>query len=498
MSNSTDFESLKEQLTAIAHYEKSAAVLQWDQEVNMPNKGADLRGQQLAFLSQKAHDLTVSDELTSLVDRLKGVDTLDDFQKRNLRRLNKAIEKEKRLPSEFVYRMSKTVSEAYQSWLKARQETNFSHFKDALKKVVDLNLEKAQYYGYQDHPYDALLDDFEPDLTLKEVDKTFQKAKPSLQSLLKKIQNQPVTDQSFLKKDFDKKTQVELSRQVARDLGFDFEAGRLDISEHPFTISMHPEDVRITTRMKPNDFTECLWSTIHETGHALYEQGLSKNYYGFPAGDAISMGIHESQARLWENNVGKSYEFVKAYLPIFREYFPDQFQKVSEQQFYQALNHVKPNLIRTAADEVTYHFHIIIRFELEKAMVEQKVDMDELPDFWNEKYRKYLGLEVPSVKQGILQDVHWAHGAIGYFPTYSLGSFYAAQFYHKAKNDLFNLEGAIAKRNFKPLLDWLRQNLHQYGHTYNSREICEKITGEPLNFDYFERYVWNKYDPDNL
>jgi len=309
----------------------------------------------------------------------------------------------------------------------------------------------------------------------------------------KRIQANEQPYDSFLYQKFDIDRQKALSKHLAALLGFDFSCGRLDVSEHPFTISLNPKDVRITTRFQPNDLAESIWSTIHEAGHALYEQGLLPENYGLPSGEAISLGIHESQSRLWENHVGKSYPFVAGVLPVLKQYFPEQLGAISDIQFYQALNRVAPSLIRTSADEITYHLHILIRFELEKELIEKTLKVEDLPEAWNEKYKTYLGIDVPSLKAGVLQDVHWSHGALGYFPTYSIISFYASQFFKQAQKDIPELNHQMAERQFQPLLNWLREHIHQHGRLYQARELCEAITGEPLNFAYFRDYAWDKY-----
>ncbi len=280
---------------------------------------------------------------------------------------------------------------------------------------------------------------------------------------------------------------------LLKQMGFDFEAGRQDISSHPFTTNFGPLDVRVTTRVNENDFHEMTWSCIHEGGHALYEQGLLAENYGLPAGEPISLGIHESQSRLWENNVGRCLPYWKGNYKKLVHLFPENLANVDVTSFYKAINLVKPSLIRTNADELTYHFHILIRFEIEKALIENKITVEELPEYWNSKYKEYLGIDVTDDAHGVLQDIHWSHGSFGYFPTYSLGSFYAAQFYAQAKKDIKGLEAEIEKGNMKPLLNWLREKVHHHGRTLTSNELCLKLTGEALNFNHFMSYAKEKY-----
>ncbi len=493
MASNEAFINFQSYLKNITHLEKVAGLAQWDQEVLMPAKGAADRAGLMAFLSSEHHRFWTSGKVEEWLIHCRDQSELTPGQKRNLDEIEKDLNKIKKLPEEFVSRMSQACSEAYQAWMKARHEEDFSVFAPHLQKIIDLNLEKAEYVGYKEHPYDALLDDYEPGLTLKEVESVLGSAKKRLTGIIDQINNQQQVDDNFLRQHFDLEEQKNLSKMVAANLGFDFQSGRLDVSEHPFTVSLSPKDVRITTRFQENDLAESLWSTIHETGHALYEQGLLAENYGLPSGEAISLGIHESQSRLWENHVGKSLPFIQGYLPVMKQYFSEQLGKIDEFEFYKGLNKVQPSLIRTSADEITYHLHILIRFELEKSLLDNSLPVQDLPEAWNEKYRNYLGVEVPSLKEGVLQDVHWSHGAIGYFPTYSIGSFYAAQFFHHARKAIPKLNEQLKQREFKPLLDWLRENIHQQGRLFNSREICEKVTGEPLNFEYFNHYALEKY-----
>ncbi len=493
MSQQNRFKAFHDHLKKAKHVSCVAALANWDQEVHMPEKSANFRSEQLSYLAGWHHQLLTDGYLLDLIEDLKSEDNLDEVQQRNVAIVQRDIRKAELLPKAFVERLSKATSEANHAWVAAREKEDFSAFSEQLKTLVELNKEKADYYGYQDNIYEGLLDDFEPGLTTNALDEIMQRAKKSLTHLLDQIKQQPQADTGFMYQRFPVERQDELNRQLAAELGFNFKMGVLNTSKHPFTISFSPEDVRITTRFFEHDFPESLGSTVHETGHALYEQGFLAHNYGLPAGEAISLGIHESQSRLYENNVGRSKDFIRGFLPLFKQYFPEQLGPVSEEQFYQAFNQVKPSLIRTAADEVTYHLHIFIRMELEKALLEDRLTVEELPEAWNAAYRDYLGLTPKDLKEGVLQDIHWAHGAFGYFPTYSLGSFYAAQFYHQAQKAIPELNKQLANRQTSSLLHWLRENLHQYGRLYESSEICQAISGEPLRFDYFEDYIYRKY-----
>jgi len=338
-----------------------------------------------------------------------------------------------------------------------------------------------------------LLDEFEKGATVELLDKTFNDLLPTLKNLLDRILQQPQVSDSFLKQHFSKDQQWEWGIELIRNLNFDFDAGRQDISEHPFSVSFNSNDVRITTRIDENDFGNMTWSCIHETGHALYEQGLPDEQYGLPLGEACSYSIHESQSRLWENNVGRSKNFWQYYYPVLQKHFTEQFKNISAEEFYRGINKVQPSFIRTEADELTYHFHVYIRYELEKKLLEGSLSAHDIPAYWNEQYKKYLGVTVPDDKTGCLQDVHWSHGSFGYFPTYSLGSFYAAQFYEIAKSQINALEIEIEGGNTTSLLNWLRQNIHSKGRFFTSEDLCRQVTGSGLDVSHFITYLLQKY-----
>lgn len=345
------------------------------------------------------------------------------------------------------------------------------------------------------HPYDPLLDEFEKGATKAGLDRTFGDLLPRLKPILDRIAAAPPADDSFLKQHFPKAEQWAWTLELLRGLGYDLEAGRQDESEHPFSVSFSPEDVRITTRVDEHDFGNATWSTIHEVGHALYEQGLPADQYGLPLGEACSYSIHESQSRLWENNVGRGLPFWTHWYPRLQARFPGQLGGVSLDAFYRGINRVQPSLIRTEADEVSYHFHVFIRYRMEAALLEGSLGVEDIPATWNALYAEWLGVEVPDDRQGCLQDVHWSHGSFGYFPTYSLGSLYAAQLYRAARTGSPGLEGALAEGNTTPLLRWLRQEVHRHGRKMTSGALCEKVTGKGLDAGIFIQYLEQKYGP---
>ena len=487
------YNDYKTHVKKIADVNLSAAVLHWDQEVNMPSMGAAFRAQQLATLSEISHGFSVDADYGKLLEELDVNRNLLKDERRNIELSLKAFRKSQKYTAEFVKNQSISISEAFQAWNKAKKENDFSIFQPKLEKLVKLKREECELIGYSEHPYDALIDQYEPDTKTSDIEKVFEDVKEKLVPFVKKLMNQKQNEDTFMYQDFDQKKQWDFGIDLLKQMGYNFEAGRQDLSSHPFSIHFSPHDVRVTTRIDKDNLNEMIWSCIHEGGHALYEQGLLKENYGLPLGNAISLGIHESQSRLWENNVGRCLPYWEANYKLLQSYFPNQLKNINVSEFYQAMNVVKPSLIRTNADELTYHLHILIRFEIEKALIEGSVEVKDLPQIWNEKYKEHLNIEVFSDREGVLQDIHWSHGSFGYFPTYSLGSFYATQFYQQAKKEIVYLESFISKGNMQPLLDWLRTNIHCHGKKYSAQDLCEKVTGEKLNFDYFLSYVRKKY-----
>ncbi|MEM9821934.1 MAG: carboxypeptidase M32 [Bacteroidota bacterium] len=477
-----------------ADVEHTLALLHWDKEINLPSKGNAFRAQQLATLSGIAHEIITSPELGETLEQLDSQrDKLEAIESRNIKLSLKAYRKTQKFSKDFVIRRSNVISKAYDAWLKAREANDFSLYQEALNEMVALKKEEAELIGYEDHPYDALLDEYEPNAKTADLVSLFKEVESQLVDFVREIRAYPQLKDSFLHQQFDGNKQWQFGLDLLKNMGYDFEAGRQDKSPHPFTTTFSPKDVRVTTRIDEQFFGSMTWSCIHEGGHALYEQGLPAKSYGLPSGKACSLGIHESQSRLWENNVGRGLPYWKAHYPQLQQTFPDALGAVPLEQFYKGINKIAPSLIRTESDELHYHFHILIRFEIEKGLLEGRYASNDLKEVWNDRYKAYLDLDVPDDRSGILQDIHWAYGNFGYFPTYSLGSFYAAQFYHQAQSDLPDLEHQIAMGNNVPLLEWLRNHIHQYGQYYSAEELCERITGEKLNFKYFMDYVKSKF-----
>ena len=477
----------------IADVKNATALLQWDQETYLPPKGALFRGQQISTLSEISHQLFSEEELGNILQDLLSKDDLSREQKRNIVLSFEDYTKNKKYTSEFVRALAEQTNRAFHAWIESRKRNSFPVYEKELDKLVRLKKQETEVLGYQHHPYNALINEYEKGCTVGLLDKTFDDLLPVLRKILEKIAASPQVDDSFLHQNFFKQDQWDWGMYLINQLNFDFEAGRQDISLHPFSISFNKYDVRITTRIDEHDFANMTWSCIHETGHALYEQGLPEEHYGLPLGEACSYSIHESQSRLWENNIGRSKIFWEHYYPALRERFPEQFRNIRLEQFYKGINKVQASLIRTEADEISYHFHVFIRYELEKKLIEGSLSTTEIPTFWNEHYKTFLNVDVSDDKKGSLQDVHWSHGSFGYFPTYSLGSFYAAQFFAAAASQLPDLKKDMAKGNTANLLAWLKKNIHVNGRFYNSEELCKAITGAPLDVSYFVNYLLDKY-----
>ena len=493
MNPSLNYSHYKSALQKIADVKYASAVLQWDQETYLPKNGNEARGRQIATLNELAHEQFTDSKLGDLMRELMLSNALTDSEKRNVTLSLEDYNKNKKLPSAFVRKMSETVNESFHAWIKARKENTFSVFEQPLQKIIDLKKQEAEYLGYENHPYDALMNDYDKGLTTKIVDNLFADLKPQLSLLLEKILAKPAIDNSFLYQHFDKKVQWDVGIEILKRMNFNFDAGRQDLSEHPFTTNFSSQDVRVTTRVDENDFGNMLWSCIHEGGHALYEQGLPNSEYGLPLGEYCSLSIHESQSRLWENCIGRGLPFWKHNYELLQHKFPAQFKNKTVEEFYAAINKVQPSLIRTEADEVTYHFHIMIRYEIEKLLIEGTISAKDIPAYWNEHYKKYLGISVPDDANGCLQDVHWSHGSFGYFATYSIGSLYAAQFNNAIKNMYPTTEQDIAVGNYLKVNEWLQNNIYKYGRYYNSEQLCLIASGECLNSKFFINYITEKY-----
>lgn len=487
------YDQYKAKMQQIADVRNAIAVLGWDQETYLPEKSANFRGQQITTLSSIAHEMFTEEPLGHLLQELHSRGDVDPVSAKNISLSLEDYEKNKKYPASFVAEMSQTTNECYHAWIKARKSGTYADFEPVLAKMVALKRQETALLGFEGHCYNALLNEYEKGATTTMLDAVFTDVKTALTPLLRQIEQKPQVNKDFLHLHYDRNRQWEFGINLLKAMGYDMKAGRQDISEHPFTTSFNPQDVRVTTRIDENDFGNMTWSCIHEGGHALYEQGLDINAYGLPTGEAASLGIHESQSRLWENNVGRSLSFWQFHYGPLQQAFPENLQSVSLQDFYKAINQVRPSLIRTEADELTYHFHVMIRYEIEKGLLDGTYSTKDLKEVWNRYYNDYLHVTVPNDVEGVLQDIHWSHGSFGYFPTYSLGSFYAAQFFAAAEQQIPGIETDIIKGNYTKLLTWLREKIHHFGRFYTSNELCEKVTGNPLDFKYFLDYATKKY-----
>lgn len=486
-------EELRRHFATIAHLEAAAAVLAWDQRTFMPPQGAAARAEQQATLRRLAHERLVSEETARLLEEAEKAvepDSDEGYLVRAARRLHRL---QARVPPALRAEVARSASLAHQGWLEARRQNRFEPFLPHLRRMVRLNREVAEHRGYPDHPYDALLEEHEPGMTTHEVRRLFAELRPGLQELLQAIRTAPQVDASFLERRYPRPGQEAVCRRLAADLGYDFRRGRLDPTEHPFCISFSVRDVRITNRYREDRLATALFGTLHEVGHALYEQGMPEEFEDTPLRGAPSLGFHESQSRLWENPVGRSRSFWRYGFPLLQEQFPETLADADPEAFYRAVNRVAPSPVRTESDELTYHLHIMLRFELEVQMVEGSLPAEGVPHAWDTAMEEFLGLQPPDPRQGCLQDIHWASGLMGYFPTYTLGSLLAAQLWETATAELGDLAEELSRGEFGRLRRWLGWKVHRQGRKYLPRELILRITGRPLDPGAFLRQAREKY-----
>jgi carboxypeptidase Taq len=489
--------ALKERLSDVHNLKTSMGLLGWDQQTCMPPGGAVTRAAQFTTLSKIAHEKFVAEETGRLLEaaEAEGRDLDYDSDDAALLRIARHdYDREAKLPTDLVVETVQLTTLAFEAWHKARADGDYDRFAPWLSKIVELNRRRAQALGYWDNPYDALLDRFEPGMRTTRVKSVFEELKAVLIPLVRSIAAQSNrVDDTILKRGFDKKRQEEFCVEVAKRLGYDFSRGRLDRSVHPFTHGISRGDVRITTRYDRNWLPSALFGTIHETGHALYAQSTGESLDNTLLGTGSSLGVHESQSRLWENLVGRSMSFWKFFFPRLKEYFSNELCDANLDTFYRAINHCQPSLIRVEADELTYNLHIIIRFEMELGLLSGEISTADAPAAWNAKYREYLGLTPPNDAQGILQDVHWSRGAIGYFPTYSLGNLMSVQFFQKAVEAIPGIPAQIEHGEFGNLLRWLQENIYRHGRKYMPTELVQRVTGGPIETASYIAYLRNKY-----
>ncbi len=485
-------------MARIADLDFANAVLGWDQQVYMPKNGAEGRGRQMATLSTISHEQFTSPALEELLQELVGgagaAGDLSEIERFNVERTLKDVQRKKKYSERFVEEMALTTSKAFGAWHEACAKSDFKLFEPLLTRIVELKREEAEFLGYEEHPYNALVEDYEPGLRVKKIDEVFGQVRRELFPFTREVTARFRPDTSFLSKTFSKDKQWQFSKSILERMGYDFDSGRADDAPHPFCTTFAPGDVRITIRSAENEFNMMLFAAIHEAGHALYELGLpQEDHYGLPAGSALSMAFHESQSRFWENNIGRSLPFWKGQYSALQKIFPENLGGVDLQSFYRGVNLVEPSFIRVEADELTYHAHIYIRYLVEKALIAGELAVKDLPAFWNDRYEEYLGIRPKNDAEGCLQDVHWSYGSFGYFPTYSLGSFYAAQLHAAMKREMPDFDGKVERGEFAPILKWLREKVHVHGKRFSSDELLTRVTGEGLNVAHFMEYARAKY-----
>lgn len=471
---------------------------EWDQNTEMPEGAAEVRGYQMAALQGILHERWTTQRLGSLLNELGDVIDRSDYTDADrglVREAQRNYDRATKLPRKLVEEMARVQAGSFEAWRRAREHNDFASFAPWLSRTVALQHEVADRIGFAETRYDALLDQFEPGMTTRKLDKLFTPVREVSAALLRRIEASGNTvDDSCLQGEFSEEQQVALSKVLLRGMGYDFENGGIAVSPHPFTTSFgSPFDVRVTVHPDRHFIQASVMAAIHEGGHAVYEQGSAQALARTPVAGGASMGMHESQSRLWENAIGRSEAYWQGQFAAVLQAFPEQFASVDTATFARALNKVKPSLIRIEADEVTYNLHIIVRFELEKALINGDVAIETLPGLWNAKYREYLGIEPETDSEGVLQDIHWSSG-FGYFPSYTLGNLYGAQIYSALRRAFPNFDERLASGDTAFILDWLREKMYAFGAIYQPETLMERITGETPNPEFFVRYLTSKFE----
>jgi len=496
MKDSLDF-IYKEQ-KELSTFSGIGALLGWDQMTYMPPDGRFERSEQISLVSRLAHEKFTTDELYKHVKKLNEANSIAKLEKKDkavAKRLIKDIEKSRKVPSEFVERSSKITTLAYPAWQEAREKDDYSIFSPHLKKIVELEKEYCTYINLPGPAYNSLLDGYEEGMTVDKLNREFGYLKTELKSIFDKITSSDIFQKQ---KAFDRKVSKEKQQKICDfiidRLNLPKNRARLDVSTHPFTTSMGNDDVRITTSYERENPLFSFFSTVHEAGHALYELGLPRDEYKDTViSDSPSLGLHESQSRFWENMIARNKNFWNYMYPEFQKIAKDELSVINQNDWYSYINQVNPSFIRVEADELTYCLHVILRFEIETALMDDKITIPELPQIWNEKMHEFLGIIPKNDKQGVLQDMHWSGGSFGYFPTYAIGTIYASQLFKQLENENPNINNEISLGNFKPILDWLREHVHKFGRLMTADEIIKNTCGEGLNSKVFIAYLKNKY-----
>ncbi len=489
-------DQLKTYLAEIVDLAYIGNLLGWDQETNMPPAGVKERGEQMATIARLVQQRITSEELIRALENAEaevaGMDE-DSDEVRLVKVTRREVDKRIKVPSRYYEELSQLAVESYAAWKEAREKDDFEHFRPYLERMVDLRREFSSYFSPYEHVYDPLLNEFEPGLKTKEVQQIFAELRPQQVALIQEITARPQVDDSPLRQHFDPQKQWDFGVEVVTKFGYDWQRGRQDKAAHPFTTSFGLNDVRITTRILDDYVASALFSTMHECGHALYDMGSDPALARTLLAGGSSLALHESQSRLWENLVGRSKPFWEHFYPRLQELFPQQLGNVSLDTFYKGINKVQPSLIRVEADEATYNLHVMLRLDIEIQLMAGELEARHLPQAWNTLMQEYLGLTPPNNAEGVLQDVHWSHGYIGYFPTYALGNLISVQLWETIHQDIPNLEDQIRKGEFGELLSWLREKIHRHGSKFEAPELVQRITGQAINPQPYVRYLRQKY-----
>lgn len=484
---SSSIEKLKDMSRKLNGINQTSELLHWDQEVMMPEKGIKARSQQLSVLSGLHHEIIASEKMENLINQINP-ENLEREDKAVYRELKREHDRIKKVDKELVERISSKSSETVDRWKKAREENDFSIVKDDLEELVDLKRQYANQIDANEEPYKVLFSDYEPYIKFETMEEIMNSLRNELTDLLESIRESEISPGNVFSREIDEERQMDINKNILDLLGYNWKKGRLDLSEHPFTTG-NQFDARITTRVDQNDLSKSVMPTIHEFGHALYEQNLPEDKYGLPTGHSRDLSIHESQSRLWENHIGRSEAFWNHLQSNISE-----FEDIRPEELYRSVNRVKEdNLIRVEADEVSYHLHIYLRFELERKLINGDIEVDELPELWNQKMEELLGVRPESDKEGVLQDIHWYQGSIGYFTTYSLGSVISAQIFYSMEEEVENLEEKINGGEFVDVRSWLKNSIHRHGKTFKTEDLIENATGEKPTADHFLKYIREKY-----
>jgi carboxypeptidase Taq len=479
-----------------ADLKRAVEILGWDQETNMPPGGAEARGDIRATLEKNSHEKYTSDELARLLEELEPfADELDPDSDDAclIKFIRRDVDRKNKLPAEMVAEKARLIPPANMAWREAREKSEWSIFEPHVEKVVDYVQRMAEYYKPYDHIYDPLLDEYEPGMKTKEVQAIFSEIRPKQAELIEAISKQPQVDDSVILKNYPKAKQLAMGNEIIKKFGYDFNRGRMDEVHHPFASTLGYGDNRITYRLDENYFNSFLFAIMHESGHAMYEQGIAKELARTPLYKGASYAIHESQSRLWENLVGRSKAFWEWFYPKLQDRFPSQVGDVSLDDFYKAINKVEPSFIRVEADEATYNLHIMLRLEIEIALLEGEIKVKDLPEFWNTRFKEYLGITPKNDAEGVLQDVHWSFGLYGYFSTYALGNLVSLQLWEKIKADIPNLEDQIRKGEFTNLLSWLQDKVYRHGKKFAPQELVKRITGSKIDGEPYIKYLNEKF-----